>query len=521
MKKLREVLRLKFECELKNRQISRSLQISASTVSYYSRAAIAAKLSWPLDESMSDSELITILEPYCTQLQIRPKDKAGIDVRELHQELKRKGVTLELLWKEYQHRFGKRAYSYSEFCRQYRTWRKQQKPSMRQCHKAGEKAFIDYAGPTVTLTEPESGNTVEAVIFVGVLGASNYTFAKAYRSRQLPDWIQAHQDMLVYFGGVPELLIPDNEKSGVTRACYYDPDLNPQYSAFAAHYGTAILPTRPGKPQDKAKVEVAVQIVERWILARLRHLKFFSLAALNQAIEALLDELNHKPFKKLPGTRASQHEAIDKPALSPLPTLPYEYTAIKSLQVRLDYHLEVDNHYYSVPYHLMGKTVEYRQTSQLVEIYYQHVRVASHQRSSQVGGSTTVIAHMPKAHQKHQQFSPQTFLQWAQEIGASTYQVAHHLIQQQPHPECCYRSYLGFRKLAKTYTSLRLESACHYAMTHQTLRYNSLKSILVSQLDLQHPLPESANDIDLHDEQESHCYVRGAHYYHQQPSIGE
>ena len=290
MNKLREVLRLHFESRLSNRQIGRALKLAPSTVGYYVKAAAVAKLTWQACLGLTDQELIAQLEPYCQQLKPVSNIKKPIDLPWVHKQLKFKGVTRELLWQEYQAASRTKTYSYTEFCRQYREFIKIQKPSMRQTHRVGEKAFVDYAGPTVPIYDPDRGQVKQAMIFVGVLGASNYTFAEATLTRSLPDWLGSHVRMLAFFGGVPDCIVPDNEKSGVNKACYYEPQLNNHYAALATHYNTVILPTRPAKPQDKAKAENAVLVVERWILARLRHHKFFSLLELNQAILQLLQE---------------------------------------------------------------------------------------------------------------------------------------------------------------------------------------------------------------------------------------
>jgi len=510
MYSIKELLRLKFSAKLTHRQIARALNISASTVSYYSRAALEAGLSWPIPEEMDDKQLQHQLEPHCRQLQQHPPRKQSITPCAIHQELKRKGVTLQLLWEEYHQHHQQRAYSYSEYCRQYRAWRKRQKASMRQHHVAGEKVFVDYAGPTVEIYDATQDKIIHVVVFIGVLGASNYTFAKAYRSRQLADWCQAHVDMLNYFGGMPEMIIPDNEKAGVKEACYYDPAINLHYAALAEHYNVTVLPTRPAKPQDKAKVEVGVQIVERWILAKLRHQTFLSLEELNQAIAALLIELNNKPFKKLPGTRQSQFEALDKPLLKPLPACQFQYTDICKATVRPDYHIDINHHYYSVPHKLIGERVEYRVGHHTIEVYYQGRRVASHKKNHNPGMATTCIEHMPAAHQHHHQWTPQRFIEWAMTIGQSTTQLVMLCIKQQRHPECCYRQHLGFRRLAQRFGKERLEMAAHYALSVQANSYRSVSAILKAGFD-QHPPAMADNDDRV--PIVSHTYIRGAQYY--------
>ena len=513
MKKLRDVLRLHFDCKLSNRKIAGALRISATTVGSYIKSAQNTNLHWDELRKLDDAGLMKCLETFCTQLN-PTGEKHNIDFRRVHNQLKRKGVTRELLHEEYMKSAPpSSAISYSEFCRQYRNFKKILKPSMRQNHVAGEKTFVDYAGPTVPIHNGITGEVQQAVIFVGVLGASNFTFAEATLTRSLSDWIGSHVRMFDYFGGVTEMVIPDNEKSAVTKACYYDPEVNPNYTALAAHYDTAILPARPYHPKDKAKAEVGVQVVERWILARLRHHKFFSLTELNQAIAELLEVLNDKPFKKLPGSRRSSYEELDKPALKSLPKIKYEYKVIKKVQVSLDYHVEVAQHYYSVPHRYIGKIVEYQLAQNNVAIFYQGQRIAYHIRSNEIGKSTTLTEHMPHAHLQHHQWTPHKFLSWSETVGAYTTKVAEYLIKNKPNPECCYRINLGFLKLAKRFGKPRLEEACQYALTYQLQSYTHIKSILETQSD-KAPLL-AANDSNTEQTQSDcqHGNLRGSTYY--------
>ena len=513
MKKLKEVLRLHYESELSNRQIARALKLSPTTVGHYVNAADASGMKWSEASTLGHGALLDQLLPFCSQLS-RGCKKAAVDFRVVHQQLKKKGVTRNLLHKEYAStcRPGE-ALSYTEFCRQYRIFKKQLKPSMRQTHIGGEKVFVDYAGPTVAITDQQTGEVNQAVIFVGVLGASNYTYAEATRSRSLTDWIGSHVRMFEFFGGVSNLIVSDNEKSAVHKACHYDPDVNPNYTALAAHYNTAVLPTRPYHPQDKAKVEAGVQLVERWILARLRHQTFFSLDEVNAAICQLLIVLNNKPFQKLPGSRRSAFEAIDKPALKPLPSYPYEFAIIKSVQVRLDYHVEVAQHYYSVPHRYINQRVEYHLTDKCVAIFHQGERIALHSRAYAAGKTTTLTVHMPKAHCLHQQWTPAAFLLFARPIGKAMITIAAHLIETKPHPEHCYRTHLGFTHLAKQYGKNRLEKACCYAIKHQLLSFSHVKSILKTSLD-QATTQATANSTNTTaSKTPAHKNLRGACYY--------
>jgi transposase len=427
----------------------------------------------------------------------------------MHQALKRKGVTLQLLWAEYVAVHGEHGYRYSQYCHRYRQWRNRQKRSMRQAHLAGEKLFIDYCGPTVSIVDRHTGAIREAQIFVAVLGASSYTYAEATYTQSLPDWIASHQRALLFYGGVPALLIPDNLLSAVTSADRYEPRINATYAEMAAHYGTAVLPARPYKPKDKAKVEVAVQVVERWILARLRHHTFFSLAELNAAIAALLPALNERPFQGRTECRKDLFEAIDRPALKPLPHAPYDYAEWRKARPGIDYHIAVDKRFYSVPHTLVGRTLTVRLTASTVEVLHKGQRVASHPRHAH-GRYSTLTEHMPKAHQAHREWSPGRFLDWAKSIGPCTAQLIEQQLTGRPHPEHGYRACLGLLKLSRGYGKPRLEAACERALAIHSASYRSVASILKQGLD-QQPLH---NDEATQAELPLHANVRGPGYYH-------
>jgi len=366
MRKIREVLRLKWDCDLSNRAIARSCRIAHSTVNEYIRRAEEAGLSWPLPEGLDEDRLSQLLFP--TRPRSGSREIPVPDWTEIHTELKKKSVTLRLLWVEYRedHPDG---YGYSQFCLLYGEWAKRLHPSMRLRHKAGEKLFVDYAGQTVPIIDPDTGEVRQAQIFVATLGASNYTYAEAQWSQELPNWIGGHVRAFAFLDGVPEVVVPDNLKAGVKHPCRYEPDLNPTYQDLANHYGIAVLPTRVRKPKDKSKVEVAVLVVERWILARLRNRKFFSLAELNQAIRQLLEELNNRPMRHLGQSRKELFQSLDQPALKPLPATPYEFAVWKKARVNIDYHVEFDKHFYSVPYSHIGKVLDVRSTGTSVEIF--------------------------------------------------------------------------------------------------------------------------------------------------------
>ena len=505
MRKVVEVLRLKWECGQTDRAIARSCSLSHSTVGEYLRRAREAGLSWPLPADMSEDWLYELLFPKT------PKSSSRVipcpDWSIVSTELRKKSVTLRLLWVEYReaHPTG---YGYSQFCALYRDWAATLNPSMRFSHKGGEKVFVDYAGQTVPIVDPKTGEVREIQIFVGVLGASNYTYAEAHESQELPNWIGAHVRMFEFFGGAPEIVVPDNLKAGVKHPCRYEPDLNPTYHDLAKHYGIAVIPTRSRKPKDKAKAEVGVQVVERWILARLRNRTFFSLAELNQAIRELLQELNARPMEHLECSRRELFDELDRPALKPLPEVPYEFATWKKARVNIDYHIEFEKHYYSVPYTLIQKEVYVRATQATVEVFFNNGRVASHPRVKSPGRHTTVSEHMPPAHQKYQEWSPERITSWARTMGPHIAQLVQALMESRKHPQQAYRSCLGILRLGNHYGQDRLEAACHRALAAGIYSYKGVKNILDAKLD-QHPLDEPPAVVP-----PAHENIRGQEYYH-------
>ncbi len=505
MRKIKEVLRLKWEKLFSDRQIARSCSIARSTVRDYLDRAQRAGLDWPLPEAIDDTALEQLLYPSACYI---PSDKRQMPFFEdLHRELKRKGVTLQLLWYEYKqaHPDG---LQYSQFCHRYRQWAARLDVSLRQTYRAGEKLFVDYAGQTMTITDPLSGATRDAYLFVAALGASNYTYVEASLAQDLPSWISSHVRALQFFGGVPEIIVPDNLKTGVTSPCRYEPDINPTYHDMAGHYGCVVIPTRVARPKDKAKVESAVLIAERWIAAALRNHTFFSLPELNKAIAEKLLEFNDRKFRKLDTTRRILFEAVDKPALKPLPLLAYEYAEWKKAAVNIDYHIEIDGHYYSVPYQLVRRQVDVRLTSSTVEVLFKNRRVAAHPRSPQRGQHTTTEDHMPRSHRKYLEWTPSRIIRWAGQIGPNTQNLVAAIMEHRRHPEQGFRSCLGIMRLAKRYSPERLEAACARALTIKAYSYKSVESILKKGLD-RRELPETAAQKTV-----IHDNIRGRAYYH-------
>jgi transposase len=480
MRKIRDVLRLHYSAGLSIRQIHQSSKVSVGSIQTLLKKAEQLNLTWPLPDTLDDSQLARLFYP---QSDTRSSSRFQVpDWADVRKQLTMKGVTKHLLWEEYTQQFPNCCYSYSQYCDRYLHWLKKQRRSMRQHHKAGDVLFVDYAGQTMPIVDPQTGEVKHAQIFVAAMGASNYYYAEATWTQGLKDWLGSHARTFEFIGGVPNIVVPDNLKSGVSKACKYDPDVNPSYQQLAAHYDTAIIPARPYKPKDKSKAEVGVQIIERWILARLRHHTFFSLHELNQCIRNLLVDVNNRPFKQLKGTRQQWFDDIDKPALRPLPKHRYEYTEIKQVKVNIDYHVQYDDRYYSVPHHLVGEKIELHAKSKTVEMYFHNKRVASHARSYNFGFST-VTEHMPTQHQKHHKVTQGSLMNWAKDIGDEVLTWVKAQLKRKAHPQQAFRVCIGALQLAKQYPPERLNKACFIANRHQLYRLQQLKDILLSNQD--------------------------------------
>jgi transposase len=510
MRKIMSILRLHFEAKLSNRQIARSLTLSVGVVNKYIGRAVACGLSWPLPEEIDEQALLALLKP-TTSITTIKSSKYDIDFAKVHQELKGKGITLQLLWEEYSSGELK-PLSYSRYCFHYRVYQKKLKRSMRQIHKAGDKVFIDYSGKRFDLIDPDTGEVRPSEIFVGVLGASNYTFAEATWTQQLPDFLASQRRMFEFFGGVPALVVPDNLKSAVTKSCRYEPDINPTYAKFIEHYLTAVLPARPYRPKDKPKAELGVQLVQRWILAKLRYRTFIGLAELNDGIKKLLAELNQKPFQKLPGCRLSVFLEVDQPALKGLPEIAYEYRDHKVARAGIDYHVELARHYYSVPHQYCGEKIDLWFNQYTVECYINGKQIATHLYSPIQGKYSTIGHHMPKGHLKQSQYSKERFMHWAGDIGPHAQIVIEQILESKLHPEQAYRSCLGLLSLNKKYGAERLENACRYGCDKNAYSRKSILSILEKNLDQSFTSAELI--LDLETTSPKHENIRGAHYYH-------
>jgi transposase len=507
MRKIKEVLRLKFELGLGLRHIARSCSLGLATVHDYLERAKAAGVNWPLPEGWDEEKLENALFG-SPEKRTADATKAAPDFAALHeQKQKHRHLTLQLLWEEYK-QANPEGYGYSRFCELYQRWVRKLDVVLRQEHKPGEKLFVDWAGTTIPIHDPQGGPAQAGHLFVAVLGASSYTYAEATSDEQLSNWIAAHVRAFEFYQGVPSLIVPDNARTGVTRACRYDPDLNPTYQELAAHYGVGVIPARPYKPRDKAKVESGVQIVERWIVAALRHRRFFTLAEVNTEIRRLLEGLNAKPFRKREGSRRSLFETLERPALRPLPLERFDLSQWSRARVNIDYHIAFDTNFYSVPYNLVQQLVEVRSTPATVEILHKGQRVASHLRAHGHGKTITMAEHRPKSHQAHLEWTPSRLVHWAQSVGPNTARLFERILEDKPHPEMGYRGCLGIMRLAKEYTPARMERAAERALLTGACRYQSVKSILKNSLDLlpvDTEVPAAAPA--------SHDYIRGSEYF--------
>jgi transposase len=503
MRKFSEILRQRYELKLKIREIAASLNVSAGSVSRYLQRAKVAGISWPLPEGLTEEELQhQLFLPVAERAQNRPLP----DWEWVNREVRKKGMTVLLLWREYREA-QPNGLCYSQFCHHYHQYKKSITPVMRQVHKAGEKSFVDYAGMKMPWLDVKTGEIHEAEIFVGCLGASQLTFVEATRSQQLPDWIQSHINMFEYFGGVSEIIVPDNLKSGVSKAHRYDPDINVNYQHLGEHYGIAIVPARAAEPKDKAKVENAVGCVERQILAPLRHHTFTSLVEMNIAIQKRMNDFNNQSFQKMKTSRRELFETIDKPALKPLPPYRYQYAEWKKAKVNVDYHIVLDDNYYSVPFKYIHAQIELRITGKTIECFFKSQRIAVHARTYKKYQHSTLADHMPPAHRAHAEWTPDRMRRWAGKIGHHTTEYIDRMMSSRAFPQQAYRACLGLLRLGSRYGDERLEKACAKALSIGASRYQQVESILKNRME-DVPIKESESaQLSLHDN------IRGPEYY--------
>jgi len=509
MHKIRDVLRLK-SAGLSKRQIAASVGIGPTAVGECLRRAREAGLAWPLADDLDEAVLEARLYPPALVLAERPLP----DWAAIHIELRRKGVTLLLVWEEYRsdHPDG---YSRSRFCELYREWLRRVTPTMRQTHVGGEKLFVDYAGTTLDVVDAGTGEVRKAQLFVAALGASSFTYAEATWTQTLPDWIGSHTRAFAFFGGVPAMIVSDNLKSGITKACFHEPAVNRAYAEMASHHDTAVVPARPVKPRDKSIVEVAVQLATRWIAAKLRKRTFFSLAELNVAIRECLDPLNDRVSRHLGATRRALFEALDRPVLKPLPAEPFVYAEWSQVSVGQDYHVKIDEHFYSVPYTLVREALWVRLTATTIEAFHRGKRVAAHVRREPPAadtvarkGSTTLPEHMPSSHRRYAEWTPDKLAAKAAEIGPQTVALIAIILAEKAHPEQGFRSSIGILGHVKNFGAERLEAACGRAIEIGARSYSSVTSILKNNLDRRRPASATDGPAIVH------ANIRGPRYFH-------
>ena len=503
VRKIREVLRLKAD-GFSKRRIAASLGISATAAMECVERARRAGLTWPLPEDLSDDVLEHRLYPPPT---VKDEQRPLPNWAEIHRELKRPGVTLQLLWQEYreQHSSG---YAYSRFCDLHRAWEKYVSPTMRQTHIAGERMFVDYSGTKLQLMERTTGEILTAELFVAVLGASNFTYAEATWTQSLPDWISSHIRAFNYFRGVTKMIVSDNLKSGITKACFYEPNVNRTYQEMADHYDTAIVPARPNKPKDKAKVEVGVQVALRWVIAKLRKRTFFTLAEANAAIRDCVEQINDRVTRHLGASRRSLFDEIERSALKPLPATEYSFAYWKQCRAGIDYHVEIDKHYYSVPYTLVRQELWTRYTASTVEVFHRGTRVAVHRRGPPNRGHTTLPEHMPSSHRRYADWTVGRIKSEAAEIGPNTIALVEIILREKRHPEQGFRSCRGIVKLVGRFPRERVEAACERALAVGTRSFSSVKSILDTKLDRKRPEKAAEGPAIVHNN------IRGPTFYH-------
>ena len=505
MHRTREILRQKWLVGRSHREVAASVGVSVGVVCKTVSRAQAAGLNAYAIEQLDDKQLDVRLYG---ERNLSDPTRPEPDCAWLHHERQKRGVTLELLHLEYLQVYPN-GYKYTQFCQRYRRWLKKRRLSMRQVYRAGEKLFVDFAGTRPAYQDPRTGERVEVELFVAVLGASSYTFAKAVWSQRSEDFLQAHVDALEYFGGVPQVLVPDQLRSAVKTPCRYEPEGQREYEDLARHYGAVVIPARPAKPKDKAKVEAGVLVATRWILARLRNETFFSLESLNERIAELLEDLNRRKMKQYGQSRRDRFEVLDADALQSLPERRFEYGRRKTCRVNIDYHVELEGHLYSVPHQLVHEKVETRSTATMVEIFHHGERAASHARGRVRGGHTTDKQHMPKSHRAHAEWSPSRILNWASTVGPRTEELAQTILRSRPHPEMGYRSCLGIIRLERKYGRERLEAACARALALKATSYRHVATTLKNGMETS-ALPSSD---EVPSELRSHENLRGSGYY--------
>ena len=512
MTKYREILRLT-ALGLSQRNIVQSIGVSQKTVVKVQKRAREMHLSWPLDETLTDAALETLMFPKESKVS---KQKRMPDFNYIQKELLRNGVNKKLLWTEYLEecrQSGDEPLMYSQFCYYIQQDEQKRRATMHINRKPGEQIEVDWAGDPAQITDPDTGEIIPAFLFVGVMTYSQYPYVEAFINEKQRSWITAHVHMYEYFGGVTRILVPDNTTTAVIHNNgWYDQELNTIYHEMAEHYNTAIIPARVRAPKDKPNAEGSVGVISTWITAALRNEQFFSLAELNKAIRRKLEEFVNRPFQKKEGTRYEIFRDKELPLLAKLPATPYELAEWKKATVQFNYHISVDGMLYSVPYEYIKRKVDVRVTDTIIEIFYHHNRIVSHRRLyGRKGQYSTVTEHMPADHQKYLEWNGDRFRKWAERIGTNTCKVVNTILASQRVEQQSYRSCMGLLKLADKYSAERLEAACRKALSYTASpSYKSIKNILAAGQEKIEPelrIPDSAST------QNKHAITRGANYY--------
>lgn len=507
MRQIRDVLTYLFERRLSQLQTSKVVGIHRTTVLKYLERFQQSGLTWPLPDELDDAALERLLFPNAPNRGTTADDE--IDFACVYAEMQKRGATLAELHGEWlEQSTSPSPIGYSQFCRRYSEYMKSQRISMRRTEIFGQNAYVDYSGMTINIANRETGEVRSAQIFVGVLGGSSYTYCEATWTQRSRDWIGSHTRMFDYFGGIPCVIVPDNLKAAVTKAHRFAPEINESYQAMCRYYGVVPFPARAFRPKDKARAEGAVLLAQRWILFVLRRRTFFSLEEANRAIRTLLDQLNHKPFQKRPGSRYSCWLEHELPTLQPLPAVPYEFAEWGRVRAGKDYHVHIDEHHYSVPYQLRGKEFDYRMTDKVVELIFKGKPVATHPRSFEADQTITQASHQAPAH-RAVRWDKDSALSWAESIGPNTAAVLNAKIDKVKGELMGYRVTQTMKSLLKAHGAVRLEEACAYAAAHKLTRGSDLRTVLDKRLDrlfAQEVTPAAPSSID-------HPNIRGAHYY--------
>jgi transposase len=511
MKQIKEIFRLRFELKLSQRKVGLCVGCGRSTIQgYEARAKNAGLDSWATISKLSEQELLERLNLVSSFERKQQRKTFPLpDWNLVHKELSKKHVTLSLVWQEYKSEHPNGC-SYPHFCSFYREWKGKLNVSLRQNHKAGEKVFVDYCGSTIPVIDRGTGEVLQAQIFVGVLGASSYTYAEATYTQSKKDWIMSHRRMLEFYGGVPQIIVPDNLKSAVKKPDRYESEINDSYREFSQYYGTCIIPARVRKPKDKAKAEAGVLLVSRWIIAALRNKTFYSLNELNAEIKKLLITVNTKKMRHFKKSRIELFKELDSSSLGRLRSVPYQYAEWKKARVNIDYHVTYDDHFYSAPYQLVKRQVDIRATDTSIEIYYRGKRVSSHLRSLRKGGYTTSDSHRPESHKSYLEWTPERIINWASSKGKNIGLFVKELIKKKVHPEQAYRSAMGVIRLSDKYGVSRLDKACFRAIELRSISYQTVKNLLKNKLEEMNSL----DGVKRGSYFKNNHNVRGSEYYH-------